>query len=621
MKCFYKTETERFSKSFSKQKKEIKRMPLTINSLDYYITVVNDKNNIKSNKIIKKNQNIKNHNSFFDDKKDIKYKLISDKNYDEKNIPAQKKFNSLFNFKKNWTKHKVLSTRNEGRDNTKSEERYYKLKEYSLMTFCEHKKCQKYLFGRTLQSFTNYSTKKSEKESLNSYYIPSISDKESLLKYKFSNLDFCLRKSDISFNPRKIMNYGKLPSKSKNDNFIEYIKSKSNFLYVNKQLKDLTSQYKINIGLKEDLIKREIYKNICMKPLIKFFFSSIDDYIQDLKSEIKKGLEMNEFLKTNKRTIKFEFLDLDKKAKKLLRLIKKYKDIKEFLEKVKDYGKSIQQKEKQKKIIKEIDNKKTKIEEPFITSKLETISDFNFSVDEFFKIYNKLKDNISKLLIEQAQIINELEPLKEEYKETEKILKENEIKLMKLYKDEIFTKNRKLKDIKVKNKILMKSMNIAERMSNNKNLNMNFNRIEKVLKEMYNNIKKQNIIPQNDEIFNNPCKKDNNFSSTKIINYLKITEKCLVILFQEKIKLKSLYPEVYINTLKEINEKKKKDNIIKSRLEEMESKLKKLKKLDDKLNKTYYVGFKKDYLPFSIPRKNQENKDNNFNEYEAELTY
>ena len=415
--------------------------------------------------------------------------------------------------------------------------------------------------------------------------------------YSYSNTE-----RNIKYQPN--ISFGKF------DIFMNYIKSKERLTYFKKFLNHLEFECKNNDEEKTYLVYKLYLKNL--RKLILCYFRTKDRYLTQLKMTIEEETEKNTKLTKEVLELKREIFSLTIEKSRYLHDINLYKDVKNFLHKIRNYIlASTEKKVKEDKI--------TPIRKLFITEQGE-FNDENYLeilisvfkqkfVDNFSRVElpyrdylifdNMIKDKIAQLLIEQANIIKDQEPMKEEFNIFVQNFEISEKKFNEYYNKEYKSIQKKISQVKKDNLNLNKSLsNLKNKYIINKKIS-NSN-IENKIMNIFDCLVNEKIIIKTPEEDTKQYK-DKYFNSKEIFYRLYRIDEAFVYLINEKKSYLKEEPEKYKEEQKKLNERKKLESVLNAKIKEIKEKKLKEKKLYDSINKICIKGVKKDYISMNIP--------------------
>ena len=430
------------------------------------------------------------------------------------------------------------------------------------------------------------------------YYLHSLLN----LNSNTGTYSFSTTERNMRYQPN--ISFGKL------DIFMNYVKSKEHLSYFKNYLNSLLFECKHDEKQKQILIYKLYLER--MYKLFKIYFKTNDKYLIKLKVIIDEENEKNNNISKLILQLKQDILSLTSEKYRYLSDINLYKDVKNFLHKIRNYILSNTEKK-----LKE--DKITPVRKLFITEQGE-FNDENYLellapvlkqkfVDDYSRIElpyrdylifdNMIKDRIAKLLIQQANIIKEQEPMKEEFNMEVQNFEISEKKYNEFYNREYKKINKKIIQLKKENKFLNKNLaNLKNKYLNN--IKISNNNIENKIMNIYDFLVNEKIIDEengeNSEKYN-----EKYFGKKKIFSRLDCIDKTLVYLIDEKKYYLKEKPEKYKEEEKKLNEKKKLQSVLNAKIKEIKEKKLKEKKLYDSLSKIHFKGIKKDYLSINIP--------------------
>ena len=227
-----------------------------------------------------------------------------------------------------------------------------------------------------------------------------------------------------------------------------------------------------------------------------------------------------------------------------------------------------------------------------------------------------LNNHIANLLIYQNQLRIDLEPLREEYKNLYNSLKQSEKRQNELLKLQFLVLPEKKRILKERNEFLKKSLfNINNSLFNISKYNKMNELIEKKLIIIYKILVDNKIISF---IKMKTSIEENIFE--KLLFYLKNIEKGLVILNENKDKLKNNYPIIYEIVEKEINDDMKRKTVLAQRQMRLNMTNKKANEIANKMQKGLILNKHKDYYEYGYKKPKVKKKYKKINPYD-ELRY
>ena len=227
-----------------------------------------------------------------------------------------------------------------------------------------------------------------------------------------------------------------------------------------------------------------------------------------------------------------------------------------------------------------------------------------------------LNNHIANLLIYQNELRIDLEPLKEEFKETYNSLKKSEERQNELLKLQFLILPEKKRILKDRNEFLKNTlMNINNNLYNSTKYNKANDLIHEKLNKIYNLLLENkiiNYIPMKNSIQDNVME--------RILYFLKHIEKGVVTLDKKKEILKKDYPELYMDVLNKIKEQTKVATLKKQRQMRLKFLKQKAKKIVDKMEKSLILNKRQDFYQFGYKKHKKKIKPQVVDPYE-ELRY
>ena len=227
-----------------------------------------------------------------------------------------------------------------------------------------------------------------------------------------------------------------------------------------------------------------------------------------------------------------------------------------------------------------------------------------------------LNNHIANLLIYQNELRIDLEPLKEEFKETYNSLKKSEERQNELLKLQFLILPEKKRILKDRNEFLT---NTLININNNLYNSTKYNKANDLIHEKLNNIYKLlldnkiiNYIPMKTSIQDNIVE--------RILYFLKHIEKGIVTLDKKKEILKKDYPELYMDVLNQIKEQTKVATLKKQRQMRLKFLKHKARKIVDKMEKSLILNKRQDFYRYGYKRHKKKIKPKVVDPYE-ELRY
>ena len=454
----------------------------------------------------------------------------------------------------------------------------------------------------------------------------------------------------ISLNERN----RNLPNIKTGNNFINEMKNIFKEKYINQCLIEKELNIKASKENNDENYNKDMRKKLESRNLLEIFIKEYNTYFKRLKIQIIKEKDYTRVLKWNIRVYKNEVNRLNTKKDKLLAKLNKYIKMKHFLIRMRNYSldkrdddnwmfkysnKNVRMNNnygtdliKENRRIKETEEH----EESFSKRKkcqrkgsvnLQTFGRFKEIITKVTPDKNKqikrnenrtislreknpllgsqikeistiLNNHIANLLIYQNELRIDLEPLKEEFKETYNSLKKSEERQNELLKLQFLILPEKKKILKDRNEFLT---NTLVNINNNLYNSTKYNKANDLIHEKLTNIYKLlldnkiiNYIPMKNSIQDNVVE--------RILYFLKHIEKGIVTLGKQKEILKKNYPELYMDVLNEIKENTKMLTLKKQRQMRLKVLKQKAKKIVDKMEKSlilkrnydfYQYGYKK----------------------------
>jgi hypothetical protein len=213
-------------------------------------------------------------------------------------------------------------------------------------------------------------------------------------------------------------------------------------------------------------------------------------------------------------------------------------------------------------------------------------------------IANILNNHIANLLIYQNQLRVELEPLREEFNRLYKSLKESEERENELLKLEFLVLPEKKRILKERNEFLRNTLyNINNDLYNSSKFTKMNEKIQEKLNTIYKTLIDNKII---NHIRMKAKFEENAFE--KILFYLKNIEKGLVILNQDKNKLKKEHSSAYFLVLKELNNETKKKTLEAQRRFKLDMINKQKKEIIERMTKIFILDKRRDYYEYGYKK-------------------
>lgn len=481
-----------------------------------------------------------------------------------------------------------------------------------------------------------------------------------------------LTKSYNDYKPLRFLNfnqgYKNLPSlKNCINHFTNEIKNLTRETYMNYCLQEKKNTALDYLEFHENNYKMEMKKKSDNKDLFDIFYKDYNIYYNQIKKKEEKDYDKRSLLNWEIISYKNDVNRLNIKKDKLLARLNKYIKMKQFLIKMRNY--SLDKKDdswmfekfpqKEKNLLKnrrikvdnpESDNENSKTDRNFRRRGSVELNDIGKLNEIKIKKNNKstvininrrlkrlksqealnpllgsgmketaniLNNHITNLLIYQNQLRIELEPLKEEFNELYKSLKESDEKKNKLLKLQFLIFPEKKRIAKERNEFLSHTLiNIKNNIYNSSKYNKLNKKIKEKLYIIYKTLLNNNIIP----LTRMKASLEGNVVET-IFFYLKNIEQGLNKLFANKKIMKENYPKEYNDVIKDINE------ILKIKALEMQrqkynNKLgrNKINEIVNKMNKTFILNRRKDYYKFGYKKSKKKIKIKKIDPYD-ELKY
>ena len=481
-----------------------------------------------------------------------------------------------------------------------------------------------------------------------------------------------LTKSYNDYKPLRFLNfnqgYKNLPSlKNCINHFTNEIKNLTRETYMNYCLQEKKNTALDYLEFHDDNYKMEMKKKSDNKDLFDIFYKDYNIYYNQIKKKEEKDYDKRSLLNWEIISYKNDVNRLNIKKDKLLARLNKYIKMKQFLIKMRNY--SLDKKDdswmfekfpqKEKNLLKnrrikvdnpESDNENSKTDRNFRRRGSVELNDIGKLNEIKIKKNNKstvininrrlkrlksqealnpllgsgmketaniLNNHITNLLIYQNQLRIELEPLKEEFNELYKSLKESDEKKNKLLKLQFLIFPEKKRIAKERNEFLSHTLiNIKNNIYNSSKYNKLNKKIKEKLYIIYKTLLNNNIIP----LTRMKASLEGNVVET-IFFYLKNIEQGLNKLFANKKIMQENYPKEYNDVIKDINE------ILKIKALEMQrqkynNKLgrNKINEIVNKMNKTLILNRRKDYYKFGYKKSKKKIKIKKIDPYD-ELKY
>lgn len=481
-----------------------------------------------------------------------------------------------------------------------------------------------------------------------------------------------LTKSYNDYKPLRFLNfnqgYKNLPSlKNCINHFTNEIKNLTRETYMNYCLQEKKNTALDYLEFHDNNYKMEMKKKSDNKDLFDIFYKDYNIYYNQIKKKEEKDYDKRSLLNWEIISYKNDVNRLNIKKDKLLARLNKYIKMKQFLIKMRNY--SLDKKDdswmfekfhqKENNLLKnrrikvdnpESDNENSKTDRNFRRRGSVELNDIGKLNEIKIKKNNKstvininrrlkrlksqealnpllgsgmketaniLNNHITNLLIYQNQLRIELEPLKEEFNELYKSLKESDEKKNKLLKLQFLIFPEKKRIAKERNEFLSHTLiNIKNNIYNSSKYNKLNKKIKEKLYIIYKTLLNNNIIP----LTRMKASLEGNVVET-IFFYLKNIEQGLNKLFANKKIMQENYPKEYNDVIKDINE------ILKIKALEMQrqkynNKLgrNKINEIVNKMNKTLILNRRKDYYKFGYKKSKKKIKIKKIDPYD-ELKY
>lgn len=431
--------------------------------------------------------------------------------------------------------------------------------------------------------------------------------------------------------------------------FVSDVKSVSKEKFINHCLKEKEATFKSYKDCHDDNFRIEIKKKLDNRNLFDIFYKDYITYSKTLKSKTSKDSDHTNVLKWEIIYYKTEVNRLKTRKEKLLTKLNRYIKMKQFLIQMRNYSLDKQddswmfKKSSTKDVTEHHNNanlirENRRIKDPEDVKKLggkkvrrgsvnnEELSKFSSilinaeknnskkkkelvrmnSVNEknpllgsaVKDIANILNNHIANLLIYQNQLRIELEPLRAEFNRLYKSLKESEERENQLLKLQFLVLPEKKRILKERNEFLRNTLyNINNDLYNSSKFTKMNELIQEKLNVIYKTLIDNKIITH---IKMKAKLEENTFE--KILYYLKNIEKGLVILNQDKNKLKEEYSPVYFKVIKELNDDTKKKTLEAQRRFKLNMINKQKKEIIDRMTKVFVLDRKKDYYEYGYKK-------------------
>ena len=490
-------------------------------------------------------------------------------------------------------------------------------------------------------------------------------DKYNILSYKtFKNLNSINSSNNLNAKMKnkkdKINNYllfkflslnegyKNLPKiKGGSKHFVSDVKTLSKERFINHCLKEKEATYRSYKECHDDNFRIEIKKKLDNKNLFDIFYKDFMAYSKTIKAKTTKDSDHTNVLKWEIIYYKTEVNRLKIKKEKLLARLNKYIKMKQFLIQMRNYSLDKQDDSwmfkkssanetpknntnliREKRRIKDPDDEKkfggkkgrrgsvnneelSKFSAVLIQSqnnkpkkrnrlvRLNSYHEKNPLLGSAIKdIANILNNHIANLLIYQNQLRIELEPLREEFNRLYESLKESKEKENELLKLQFLVLPEKKKIMKERNDFLRNTLcNINNDLYNSSKLNKMNVLIQEKLDIIYKTLIDNKII---DHIRMKAKIEGNAFE--KILFYLKNIEKGLVILEQDKNKLKKEHSSVCYKIIKQLNDETKKKTWEEQRRLKMNMINKQKKDILERMTKLFILNRKRDYYEYGYKK-------------------
>jgi hypothetical protein len=461
-----------------------------------------------------------------------------------------------------------------------------------------------------------------------------------------------------------------LPNIKTGIDFINEIKNILKEKYINQYLLEKESNMKASKENNDENYKKDMRKKLENRNLLEIFIKEYNTYFKRLKIQIIKDSDYLRVQKWHILSYKSEVNRLNIRKDKLLAKLNKYIKMKHFLIRMRNY--SLDKKDDDswmfKKTIRNVnysygndlirENRRIKETEEHEESlpkrkkmqrrgsvNLQDYGKRNEMITKMIPDKNKqvkrntlrtnslreknpligsqireistiLNNHIANLLIYQNELRIDLEPLKEEFKETYNSLKKSEERQNELLKLQFLILPEKKRILKDRNEFLT---NTLININNNLYNSTKYNKANDLIHEKLNNIYKLlldnkiiNYIPMKTSIQDNIVE--------RILYFLKHIEKGIVTLDKKKEILKKDYPELYMDVLNQIKEQTKVATLKKQRQMRLKFLKHKARKIVDKMEKSLILNKRQDFYQYGYKRHKKKIKPKVVDPYE-ELRY
>ena len=492
----------------------------------------------------------------------------------------------------------------------------------------------------------------------------NIIDKYNILSYQtFKNFNSANNSKNLNIKMRnkkdKINNYLLFKFLSLNEgyrnlpkfkggpkHFVSDVQTLSKEKFINHCLKEKAATLKSYKDCHDDNFRIEIKKKLDNKNLFDIFYKDFITYSKTIKAKSTKDSDHTNVLKWEIIFYKTEVNRLKIRKEKLLARLNKYIKMKQFLIQMRNYSldkkddswmykKSSSNEDAKNKANLIKDNRR--IKDPDDVKKLpgkkgrrgsvnnEELSKFSSVLIQSERskskkknkimrmnsynenpllgssvkdIANILNNHIANLLIYQNQLRVELEPLREEFNRLYSSLKESEEKENELLKLQFLVLPEKKRILKERNEFLRNTLyNINNDLYNSSKFTKMNEKIQEKLNTIYKTLIDNKII---NHIRMKAKFEENAFE--KILFYLKNIEKGLVILNQDKNKLKKEHSSAYFLVLKELNNETKKKTLEAQRRLKINMINKQKKKIIERMTKIFTLDRKRDYYEYGYKK-------------------
>ena len=394
--------------------------------------------------------------------------------------------------------------------------------------------------------------------------------------------------------------------------FLKYdiITKKNEINHLNNKKNKLLSRLENNLDIKNFLINVRMYYNKQVKLLDEISSNKTTQYnyhkiFSSIREEFNRNNPKGKIIKFHRQStlksvqkMKYKEIRLEKKSKKNLLNTTSNKNLDSS--KNKNTSKHVNFKENRRGIVQ---MKLKHNNSQFLNRNNKP----NFiSPDDFINKFSSIKHNIGTLLTHKTKLEDETEYLRKEYTNIYNSIEEIEHKYKKEIEFSLIIIPQKLKIATNKNKFLINKLNSIQLNYSDVSFGTKYMKIEMQLKNIYNNILKNDILPvcdnqdEIDEKFFNYKKKTNNETVQNIFFYLHKIEVACNILKNSKNELKLKYHTVYNVLKKKLLNQQRINNFENRKKEELKIKKIKAKLMIEKLNKVplrtkgldYYINDK-----------------------------